>query len=117
MPCTTRRLLPLGELAVVPGPHNANYAAPITSPSCSWRSFSHGCSPEAAKPDQTGDCWSVSGDWLSEQVRSGFHQLGTHPGQGTALQPGDVHLGAADPGRDFVLVQVLEEPQDDDLTF
>ena len=35
--------------------------------------------------------------------------------QGAALQPGDVHLGVADPGRDLILVQVLEEPQHDDL--
>jgi hypothetical protein len=82
--------LPLGELAVVPGPHNADYAA-------------------------AGHLAELFLAFL--QVRSGFHQLGTHPGQGTALQPRDVHLGAADPGRDFVLVQVLEEPQDDDLTF
>jgi hypothetical protein len=47
---------------------------------------------------------------------SGLHQLGTHPRQGAALEPGDVHLGAADPGGDLILVQVLEEPQHDDLT-
>ena len=28
-----------------------------------------------------------------------------------------MHLGVADPGRDFVLVQILEEPQHDDLAF
>jgi hypothetical protein len=48
---------------------------------------------------------------------SGFHELDVHSGQGPALQAGDVHLGAADLGRDLVLVQVLEEPQDDHLTF
>ena len=49
--------------------------------------------------------------------RSGFHQLGAHAGQGPALEAGHVHLGEADPGRDLVLVQVLEEPQDDNLAF
>jgi len=39
-----------------------------------------------------------------------FHQLGAHAGQGAALQPGDMHLGEADPGRDLVLVQIVEEP-------
>jgi hypothetical protein len=43
-------------------------------------------------------------------ARSGFHQLSAHAGQGPALQPGDMHLGEADPGRDLVLVQILEEP-------
>jgi hypothetical protein len=47
--------------------------------------------------------------------RSRFDQLGAHAGQSPALQPRDVHLREADPGRDLVLVQVLEEPQDDDL--
>jgi hypothetical protein len=42
-------------------------------------------------------------------ARSGFHQLSAHAGQGPALQPRDVHLGEADPGRDGVLVQVLKE--------
>jgi hypothetical protein len=48
--------------------------------------------------------------------RSWLHQLGMHAAQGPALQPRDVHLGAADPGCDLVLVQILEEPQHDDLT-
>jgi NADP-dependent 3-hydroxy acid dehydrogenase YdfG len=47
----------------------------------------------------------------------GLDQLGAHAGQGATLEPGDVHLRAADPGRDLILVQVVEEPQDDDLTF
>ena len=46
----------------------------------------------------------------TSSARSGFHQLGAHAGQGAALQPGDVHLGEADPGRDLVLVQIVEEP-------
>ena len=46
----------------------------------------------------------------TSSARSGFHQLGAHAGQGAALQPGDMHLGEADPGRDLVLVQIVEEP-------
>src|SRR5512133_2484381 len=49
-------------------------------------------------------------------ARSGFHQLSAHAGQGPALQPRDVHLGEADPGRNGVLMQVLKEPQHNDLT-
>ena len=48
-------------------------------------------------------------------ARSRFHQLSAHAGQGPALQPRDVHLGEADPGRDGVLVQVLKEPKHDHL--
>jgi hypothetical protein len=33
------------------------------------------------------------------------------------LQPRYVHLGVAEPGRDGVLVEILEEPQDDGLAF
>jgi hypothetical protein len=47
----------------------------------------------------------------------GLYQLRAHAGQGPALQAGDVHLGEADLGSDLILVQVLEEPQDDDLAF
>jgi surfactin synthase thioesterase subunit len=43
---------------------------PTTSPSCSWCFFLHGCSPKTAKLDQTGDCWSVSGDWCSSSPSS-----------------------------------------------
>jgi hypothetical protein len=38
-----------------------------------------------------------------------------HARLGPALQARDVHLREADPARDSVLIQVLEEPQDDDL--
>jgi hypothetical protein len=48
-------------------------------------------------------------------ARSRLHQLSAHAGQGPALQAGDVHLGEADPGRDGVLVQLMEEPENDDL--
>ena len=46
----------------------------------------------------------------TSSARSRFHQLGAQAGQGPALQPGDVHLGEADLGRDLVLVQIVEEP-------
>ena len=48
-------------------------------------------------------------------ARSRFHQLSAHAGQSPALQPRDVHPGEADPGRDGVLVQLLEEPKYDHL--
>jgi hypothetical protein len=43
--------------------------------------------------------------------------LGAHAGQSATLEPADVHLGEADPGSDRILIQVLEEPQGDDLAF
>jgi pimeloyl-ACP methyl ester carboxylesterase len=44
------RLLPLSELAVVPGPTTPTTAAPTTSPNWSWRSFIDGCSTKTASP-------------------------------------------------------------------
>src|SRR5829696_6728526 len=42
-------------------------------------------------------------------------QLGAHAAEGAAQQARDVHLGAAHPGGDVVLVEVVEEAQDHDL--
>src|SRR5512132_4066208 len=46
---------------------------------------------------------------------SGDQELGAQAAQGAAQQPRHVHLGAADPGGDVVLVEVVEEAQDHDL--
>jgi hypothetical protein len=43
--------------------------------------------------------------------RSGFHQLGPHPGQGAAQQPRDVHLGVADLRGDLVLLRSWKNPK------
>ena len=89
------RLLPLGELAVVPAPTTPTTPPPTTSPSCSWRSFVHGCSPKTAKPDQTGDCWSVSGDWCSSSppssaTRRPLYGRVIRPNRSTARRAGSV---------------------------
>src|SRR5215211_1038231 len=53
------------------------------------------------------------GPW--KQPPSADQELGAQPPQGAAQQPRHVHLGAADPGGDVVLVEVVEEAQDHDL--
>ena len=55
--------------------------------------------------------------WLRPAEILGLHQLGTHAGKGAALQARHVHLRAAELCSDGVLVQVVEEPQQDDFAF
>src|SRR4029450_8487760 len=69
-----------------------------------------------------GSSWSAT--WTAEncpawgpgkQAELADQELGAQPLQGAAQQPRHVHLGAADPCGDVVLVEVVEEAQDHDL--
>src|SRR4029453_12395100 len=70
----------------------------------SWRVLYYACA-----------CSNKQTKRAEPSLASRAHQLSAHSGQGPALQGGDVHLGEADPGRDGVLIQLMEEPKNDDL--
>src|SRR5215211_8639444 len=89
--------------------------SPAPGPGGTWVITASPRTPPRARPRLTSTIHMTC--IATSSARSRFHQLGAQAGQGAALQPGDVHLGEADPGCDLILVQVLEEPQQDDLTF